>query len=152
MFCKNAITEIKCVIGEETPAAQALAEMKAANVSLAPVLDGKAKILGLFTLRRFLADLMPVSVSIGQEAGKVRIPTAPGMARRLEKNGALPVSAFMDRQFQALGPDSPLEAAIRHIQERGEAVPIIDEKTGRFLGLVSAESVLEALGKKAAAS
>lgn len=149
MPCKDAIVSKVPTVKPDQTVEQALKELKKSGASFAPVVDKDKILLGVFSVSRVLQDVLPVSVSVGEEGSmrNVHIPAAPGMAKRLQKHQTTLVSDIMDRQPPTVSPETPLEVAIRHVRAKGEPVAVVDAQSGQFKGVVSDESLLETLQK-----
>lgn len=155
MPCQNALTTKIMTLKPADTVAQALKDMKKNKASFAPVVED-GELVGVFSLGRVLQNTLPVSVTLGGEGralgGRpVRIPAAPGLGRRLQKSMTGTVAEIMERSVAAVTPDTPLEAAIRHIAQRAEPVCVVDGG-GAFLGVVTDETVMAALEKDGGAA
>jgi CBS domain-containing protein len=149
MPCKDALIKKVLTLAPDLTVEQALKDMKKGKVNFAPVLDDEGNFLGVFSYSRLLQDTLPVSVAVGADTAKanIRIPSAPGMAKRLTRTLGSRVGDLMDRQVRTVNPDTALETAIRFIRDAGEPVAVIETQSWRFLGLVTDESLIDALGK-----
>lgn len=147
MPCKDALTTKVVTLSPTHTVEKALAEMKKAKAVFAPVVEDGA-LVGVFSFSRLLTAALPVSVALGLEGGgsSVRIPTAPGLGRRLQRAMGGTVAELMDRHVMAVALDAPLQAAIRHLATRAEPV-CVAEADGTFRGVVTEEGILAALEK-----
>jgi len=153
MPCKDALVKKVMTVSPDMSVEQALKDMKKSGLFFAPVVDSDGTLVGLFSVSRLLENTLPVSVALasGGAAGvNVMVPSAPGMAKRLQKYRGARVSEMMQRQFGVVDPDMSLESAVRLIRETGEPAVVVDGPSGAFQGVVTAESVLEALEKMGA--
>jgi CBS domain-containing protein len=146
MSCKDAMIKKVLTLKPEEAIEDALDAMKKQNVRFAPVLDKNKALLGLFSYRGLLKNIMPVSLDV---AGGASIPLqgAPGMNKRLQSLYAQPVSVIADRQISAVTADDPVWKAHDLIVKNGGPVVVIDSKTEKFLGLITEESALDVLKK-----
>lgn len=153
MPCREALITKPILLKPSQSVDQALAALKKAGATFAPVLEDDGTLAGLFSVGRVLENTLPVSVAVavgGEGAAmNVTIPSAPGMAKRFQKYRQGTVSEMMQRPARAVYPDTPLDAAVRHIRENGEPAAVIDPATGSFIGIVTENSILEALEKMA---
>ena len=117
------------------------------HIRSVPVVDTDGKLAGLCGLRHILRQLLPASVTM--EDGLKRldfvIGAAPGIAKRLNKIRDVKVEEVMDKNPIVLHPDTPTWEALRVIALHGSPVPIVDEKTGQFVGMISSQTLLREL-------
>lgn len=153
MSCKEALVTKTVHLKPSQSVEQALAAMKKAGMTFAPVLEEDGTLAGVFSVGRVLENILPVSVAVavgGEGAAmNVMIPSAPGMAKRFQKYRRGTVSEMMQRAPQVVHPDTPLDTVIRHVQESGEPATVVDSSTGAFVGIITENSILEALEKMA---
>lgn len=149
MPCKDVLVEKVLTLKPDQKVEPALKALGKEGVTFAPVVEDSGEFVGVFSISRLLFDVLPVSVSVGEGGSfqNIRIPAAPGMAKRLQKDLAGLVSQLMERHVPVVSPETPLETAIRHIRQQGEPVVVIDEKSGIFRGLVTEQSLLTFLKK-----
>jgi CBS domain-containing protein len=152
MLCQDALVK-KCLTARPDQSVESLLkEMRKDHAGFVPVVED-GLLVGLFSIGILLEDLLPVSLAMaGGEDGptNVMIPAAPGMATRLRRNLGTNVGMLMQRPARFLYPDTPLEAAIHELRDAGGAAAVVERKTNAFLGIVTNESALAALEKKAA--
>lgn len=144
MMCRDALVKRALVVSPRMGVEEALKAMHKASISYAPVLDDEGVVVGIFSLSRLLESALPVSLDLGGVS--VPIESAPGMTKRLRKYMSGQVADVMQRPFRALHPDMPVETAIRWLREGGEPVSVVEKETGAFVGVITDESVLAALG------
>lgn len=153
MPCKDALITKTVLLKPDQTVEQALQILKKASVTFAPVLEEDGTLVGLFSISRLLENTLPVSVAIGAGgAGNVMnitIPSAPGMVKRLQKYRLSKISEMMQRPSQAVHQNTPLDVAVRYVREMGEPAAVVDPDTGIFVGIVTENSILDALEKMA---
>jgi CBS-domain-containing membrane protein len=110
-----------------------------------PVVDEQGILLGYLSQHIILKNLLPVSFTVPGEGAAVMIGAAPGIAKRLKKIKPLKVADLMERKFQSIHPETPIWEGIYMLVEKGSPLMVIEEKTGRFIGLINRFSALEEL-------
>lgn len=111
-----------------------------------PVVDEEGILLGYLSQNIILKNLIPVSFTVpGAGAGSMRIGAAPGIAKRLKKIKPLKVGDLMERKFQSVHPETPIWEGVHMLVEHGSPLMVVEEKTGRFIGLINRSSALEEL-------
>jgi len=142
MPCKDALVEKTLVLKPDQNIEQAVTDMKKSGVTFAPVVENDGTLAGLFSFSRLLENTLPVSVAVGGEGSSmnVTIPSAPGMAKRLQKYRLSSVAEMMQRGLRAVHGDTALDVAVRHVRETGEPAAVVDPDTGAFMGLVTERS------------
>ncbi|MGB4057187.1 MAG: CBS domain-containing protein [Alphaproteobacteria bacterium] len=124
----------------------ALAAMKKSDADIAPVTDENGATVGILSLKIIFENLLPLSVDTGGSIGGVHLGAGPGIAKRLNKILPLKVSDLMERKFSSLHPDTPLWEAVNSlVQNNGAPILVIEPKSGKTLGLLSAQSTFAEL-------
>ena len=153
MPCKDALITKTVLLKPDQTVEQALQTLRKAGLAFAPVLEEDGTLAGLFSISRLLENTLPVSVAVGAggsgNVANITIPSAPGMAKRLQKYRQSKVSEMMQRPLRAVHANTPLDAAVRHVREMGEPAAVVDPDTGAYVGIVTESSILDALEKMA---
>ncbi|MCD8570558.1 MAG: CBS domain-containing protein [Alphaproteobacteria bacterium] len=111
-----------------------------------PVVDDDGVLLGFLSQHIVLKNLIPVSFNIpGAGQGSVTIGAAPGIAKRLKKIKPLKVEDLMERKFHSIHPETPIWEGIHMLVEHGSPLMVVEEKTGKFIGLIDRFSAIEEL-------
>ncbi|MCD8566450.1 MAG: CBS domain-containing protein [Alphaproteobacteria bacterium] len=110
-----------------------------------PVVDEDGVLLGYLSQHIILKNLIPVSFTIPGGGSAVTIGAAPGIAKRLKKIKPLKVEDLMERKFQSIYPETPIWEGVYMLVEHGSPLMVVEEKTGRFIGLINRFSALEEL-------
>ncbi|MCM2344781.1 MAG: CBS domain-containing protein [Alphaproteobacteria bacterium] len=151
MTCSDIMDKAPLKLTPEITVEDALALMKKAGVRAAAVTDAAGTVMGLFSLRNLTETILPVSmVSDGGFAG-VMIEAAPGLNLRLQGVMVQTVAAVMDRRFSHVYPDTSEAQAARLISQNGDSVIVMDENTGKLLGMISDQGMIEGLLKSSQA-
>lgn len=151
MSCEGAmITKVVSLTPDQT-VEEATALLKKKVIRAAPVLDGEGRLLGMFSFRYILSNLLPVSVTMddGLQNLDFVIGAAPGIAKRLRRLKPQTVGEVLDRKTVVLSPHVPIWEAIRLLVRYGSPLPVIDAD-GVFLGLVTEQSAIEEMERSTA--
>lgn len=128
---------------------EAISLLEKKKLRNAPVIEEDGTLAGFFSIRHLMKNMLPVSVQIDNGLQMtVPVSMAPGMDKRLETLKKEPVSALMERKMKTITLDTPLWEVVRLLIEERRSLPVLEEKTGRFLGIVTEQSVLQSLEKK----
>lgn len=150
MPCYHATTDKEVVIDPEMSVENALKFLKKNKIHTACVVDPDGRLLGLFSEKILLQNLIPVSVVMSDGVHiDVKFDAAPGVAKRLNKTKPLPVREVSDRKFISVDPDAPLWEAVSLITRHGGPLAVVD-KYEKFIGLVTYETLIDALDQMGA--
>jgi CBS domain-containing protein len=153
MPCHSAAVQNLLTFSVDTPVEEALAAMKEKNCRSAPVLDKDGKVIGVFSVRILLKNLLPVSVAVQDGLYlDTTVAAAPGVAKRLRKIETLTVGEIMERKFVSVYPETPVWEAVNLIVQHGAPVMVEDQESGCLLGLISEQSLLDELQRMQDAS
>lgn len=145
--CSEAMVDKIITINPNNTVKQALEVFEINNIRSLPVVDDSNKLVGLFGLKNLLMALLPKSVTM--EDGLTRLgfitDAEPGIAKRLKKLYNTPVSEIMDKNPAVLHPDTATWEALRVMAFHGSPIPIVQNKTGKFSGMISRLSLLTSL-------
>lgn len=146
MPCHSAIVSKSVSVKPEDTVADVLKAIKKAKLTEASVIDESGVFCGVFSMKILLSSLIPVSVAMSEGVQlDVRLPAAPGVAKRLQNVKSLPVSNIMDRKPATVKPDTPVWEGVSLLTKHGSPLCVIDDK-GKFHGLITHESLVEDLG------
>ncbi|MDD3020291.1 MAG: CBS domain-containing protein [Alphaproteobacteria bacterium] len=119
------------------------------HIRVAPVIDANGDIVGMFGLHSLMEDLLPLAAQIedGLEDLDFIVGGAPGAAKKIRKIGPKPVRDHMQKDIEdlLLTPETPLLEVIRCLTRYGSPLPVVEEGTRKFVGLVSEQSCLHCL-------
>lgn len=145
MPCHNAITDKNIIIEPELSVEKALKFLQKNKIATACVVDSDGKLLGLFSQKILLKNLIPVSVVMSDGVHMdVKVGAAPGVAKRLNKTKLLPVRELTERKFISVDPDAPLWEAVSLITRHGGPLAVLD-RNEKFCGLITYETLIDAL-------
>jgi CBS domain-containing protein len=125
----------------------ALAIFKEKSIRNIPVVDAEGKFLGLFGLKEVLFNLLPKAVTMEDGLANLDfvVDAAPGIAKRLRKLDFVPVSELMNKSPNVVYTDTSTIEALRIIALHGSPVPVVDEESGSFKGIISRKTLLSDL-------
>jgi CBS domain-containing protein len=139
---KNVLT-----VTPDTTVAQALEIFDINDIRSVPVVDETGKLVGLFGFRHVLLALLPKSATMedGLQRLDFVIGAAPGIAKRLKKLKPMKVADIMDKNPMVLHKDTATWEALRVMALHGSPISIVDEKDGKFVGMISRQTLLAEL-------
>lgn len=147
MPCRNAmITDvIFCRPNDTVESVMAVMEEK--RIRHVPVIDENDVLIGMFGYSHLLKELLPVSVTMedGLQRLNFVIGASPGVAKRLRKVYPNPVKDHLFKDVVVVAPDTPTWEATRLIVKYGSPLPVLEENTGKFVGLISEQSLFREL-------
>lgn len=145
MSCLAAIVKDIVTLDPELSVENALKLLKEKKISSAPVVDKDGKLIGLFSLKILLSNLIPVSFVVADGVPvDIKVGAAPGVSKRLKKVMPLQIEEILDRKFQKVRPDDPLWEGVSLITRGDGPVAVIDI-SDKFIGLLTYASVVEQL-------
>lgn len=145
MTCAHIMNKKPLTLTPDTTVETALNQMKKSGANAAPVTDSSGTVMGLFSLRNLIENILPVSMVSESGLSGIVVNAAPGLDLRLQKVMTQNVAAVMDRRFLSVYPDSPESRAAQLIAEKGESVIVLNENTGRLEGMISDQNLIEGL-------
>ncbi|MBK9584812.1 MAG: CBS domain-containing protein [Alphaproteobacteria bacterium] len=147
MPCHVAIEKNTLRISPDDDVESAINKLKQGKVNSAPVVDEQGHLLGLFSFKGLMRNLVPVSVAMADGIKiDIKVGAAPGVARRLANVKPLMVTEVLDRKVQTVGPEEPLWEGVSLLTNHGGPLAVIDDQN-RLLGMISYTSMLELLEK-----
>lgn len=145
MPCHHAMEKKKLVVSETETLEIVLKSLQKQKVSAALLVDEAGLYTGLFTLSSLFFNLLPVQVYVAG-GDDLTLDAAPGVAKRLLKAKPLPVGQFCVRRTKTVYPQTPLWEGIQLLgQNQDLPLVVIDQGSGKPMGLMSRESVLAEL-------
>lgn len=145
MPCYSAIVDKKVTVSPDETVEKALKAIKKGKVNAVAVIDEDGQFHGIFSMKVLLNNLIPVSVAVNEGVHlDVKLPAAPGVAKRLNNVKPLAVSEVMDRKPQSVLPDAPVWQGVSLLTKNGSPLCVVDDK-GKFHGLITYESLVDDL-------
>ncbi len=147
MPCHAAIVDKALVLKTDMTVEKALKDMAKAKSEAAAVVDKKGIVAGFFSHQLLMKNLLPVSVAMADGIQlDVKIPAAPGIAKRLKKVLPLTVEEIMERkEFPIVYPSTPLWEGVNLLVQHGQSLTVIDPDTKKYIGLITQTSALNEL-------
>tara|TARA_R110002124_G_scaffold64985_2_gene177532 strand:+ start:334142 stop:334624 length:483 start_codon:yes stop_codon:yes gene_type:complete len=124
-----------------------MAIMEETSVRHVPIVDYDNVLIGMFGYNHLLKKLLPVSVTMedGLQRLDFVVGASPGVAKRLRKIYPCPVKEHLFKEVVVVSPDTPTWEATRLIVKYGSPLPVLEENTGKFVGLISEQSLFREL-------
>ncbi len=146
MPCHAAMMEKIVTLSADKTVEDAVKILDKHKIDALPVINEDGVFEGLFGRRSLMKNLLPVSVAMSDGIQlDVKIPAAPGIAKRLRKVMPLPIGDFMDRKVPSVQPDMALWQCVSLLVQHGGPLPVLEAETERFVGLITLESALKEL-------
>lgn len=147
MPCRNAMITDVISCRPDDKVSDVMAIMEENRIRHVPVVDENNVLLGMFGYSHLLKELLPVSVTMADGLQKLNfvIGASPGVAKRLRKVYPNPVKEHVFKDVVVVSPDTPTWEALRLIVKYGSPLPVLEENTGKFVGLISEQSIFREL-------
>lgn len=146
MPCHAAMIEKPVTLKPDVTVEKALKELKKKKIDTAAVVDEDGVIVGIFSVNSLMKNLLPVTVAVNDGIQlDVKMPAAPGIAKRLKKVYPLPVSQLLDRDFTAVYPETPVWEAINALVMNKLPIFVVENENNKFLGMIDFQSALAEL-------
>lgn len=150
MSCDKAILTDVVVTTPDQTVTQALKIMDENRIRRLPVIDENRQYLGSISLRTILRKLLPAAVTM--EEGIKNLEFLRGadkdISDRLDVLSRKTVSEIMATEITRAHTDTSLWEAIRILVYDNSPVPVVEEDTNKFVGILTFQSVLEELRRK----
>ncbi len=144
----HAASEKISTVSPDASVEDALKLLKKEKITVLPVVGDGGIIVGVFSLQALFRNLLPVSVAMSDGIQlDIKIGAAPGIAKRLKKVEVLKVSDVMERKFPVVAPETPLWESVNLLVQGGTPLVIAEPGTGRYLGMISHQSMLDELSR-----
>jgi CBS-domain-containing membrane protein len=128
-------------------ATQALFESKQRSL---PVVDENGRYVGLFGSHQLLLLALPKAARADQEQSLAFVTEEPKeIVERLKAVGNQSVERYLDKESAAVGPETSIVEALHLLYRHRDDLPVVDPKTGAFLGLISARKAITQMMEKA---
>ena len=117
-----------------------------------PVVDGEGRYTGVFDMWDLLALLLPKAATLDHALPNLGFlgDDLPGLQRKLGEVSGQKIGPLARPDLPTIDPDmSPVEALLLFYRNRS-SLPVVDEKSGKLVGVLSYWDALAAIsGKKA---
>lgn len=146
MPCNAATIKQAISVSTEDTVEKVIDVLREHQIDAVPVLDKNGKLEGVFSTRILLKNLLPVSVTTGDDIlMDIKIGAAPGVAKRLKKVKPLKVSELMLRKMHIVAPSAPLWEGVNLLVHHGSPILVVEPETGKFIGMMTEQSVIDEL-------
>lgn len=104
-----------------------------------PVVDDSGRYLGVISSNRLLASILPRAATMDEGMTDLSFvkDTLEDLRERWHEAQSLPVSEFMDTDVRTVTPDTSLTETLLELYRNRTSLPVVEEETGRLLGIVS---------------
>jgi CBS domain-containing protein len=104
-----------------------------------PVVDSKGCYLGVISSNRLLASILPKAATM--DAGMADLSfvkdTVEELRERWREAEDLPVTTFIDTSLRTVPPEASLTETLLALYQNRTSLPVVEEETGRLVGIVS---------------
>ncbi len=144
MPCETAILTNVYTVKPDMSVEDALTYIHEKNVRAMPVIDDSGNLVGMFSLEALLKSLLPVSVTMDEGLQKLGfvVGAGPGIAKRLKKVQVQNVVDVMLKDIIVAHPSTALWEAIRLMVKYGSPIPVVEENSAKFIGIISEQSAM----------
>lgn len=151
MPCREAMikrSEVACVKADQT-VEDILLRMEDLNLRALPVVTEEDVLVGMFSTRALLKHLLPASVTMQDGLRRLDfvVGSSPSISERLSAIKHKTVHDVMDPNPVVVHPDMSMWEVIRELVEHGNPLPVVDQASGKLVGLVSDQSTIELMNK-----
>jgi CBS domain-containing protein len=118
-----------------------------------PVVTAEGRLVGHVDFAVVLSNLLPGPLMVDPHGERFSLrldyfvgeKTEVDVAKRLRELLPLKVSEVMDSEPKTVHRDTPLWEGIRLLVQHGSPIGVVEEGSGKFLGLVSLQSAIRVL-------
>jgi len=148
--CNSIMTTNPVVIKQTESIAKAMRMLLDNRLLGLPVVDDDSRYLGMFLRSRLVALLLPTIVQLEERLPEVSrlmelgfmTDTLDDAHDRFEKVASDPVSRYLQTDTPVLRLDTPVMNAVLYLYRTRSYLPVVDEASGKLLGVVSTWDVL----------
>lgn len=150
MSCKDVMIKDVISVSPETTVAEAIRIMSDKRIRGMPVLDAQGRPVGVFSIRQLLKSSLPSAVTIEGGLSNVGFYTNADsdIVERMHEAMPKPVSAYMNREFEKVYPDTSFLQGLLMLYSLGGPLPVVDPASGKLVGLVSGQSAVAYLQER----
>jgi CBS domain-containing protein len=148
--CRSIMTTDPVVIERTERVGKAMRMLLDNRLLGLPVVDDDGRYLGMFLRSRLVALLLPTIVQLEERLPEVSRLTELGFMTdtlddahdRFEKVAGDPVGKYLQTDAPVLRLDTPVMNAVLYLYRTRSYLPVVDEASGKLLGVVSTWDVL----------
>lgn len=146
MPCNAAMIKKLITITADKSVEEALGVLNTNKIDAVPVVGQGGKLEGVFSTRVLLKNLLPVSVTTGDNIHMdIKVGAAPGVAKRLKKVAPLRVGDLMDRKATVVAPETPIWEGVNMLVHHGAPLLVVERATGKLQGMITEQSMIDEL-------
>ncbi|MFY9259512.1 MAG: CBS domain-containing protein [Gallionella sp.] len=122
-------------------AAQLLLETK---LSALPVVNASGRYLGIFSVNRLLALLLPRAALIEGGVSDLGFVSDPmeTLCEKMAEQGTRLISDVVEKEVRIAYPDTPLLELVLHLYRGENDIPVVDKASHHFIGTVTSAHLL----------
>jgi CBS domain-containing protein len=147
MTCQAIMTARPLTLREGDTVGAAARQLIEQRHIILPVVDDRGRYLGLFGVFDLVKALLPRVATLDDLVPDLSFlaEDMAGLHDRFAELGAKPVGAFARKDMPVLRPDMPVVEALLLFYRNRSTLPVVEEATGRLLGVVSYWDALSAI-------
>jgi CBS domain-containing protein len=103
------------------------------------VVDEHGRYLGVISSNRLLASILPKAATMDEGMADLSFvkDTVEDLRERWREAENLPVTQFIDTSLRTVPPDASLTETLLALYQNRTSLPVVEEDTGRLVGIVS---------------
>lgn len=148
MPCHATIDQNSICVKQTETIETIVALMQERGQSIVAVENEDGVFEGVFSLQTLMKNSLPVSVAMNDGVQMdIKVPAAPGIAKRLDKVLPLPVQGFIDRQIVVIRPDTAIWQGVSLLIQHGEPLVVVDTDKQTFVGFMTFQTAYAELNR-----
>ncbi|MBK8210568.1 MAG: CBS domain-containing protein [Rhodospirillales bacterium] len=148
--CRSIMTAQPVSIRRHESVDRALQMLLQNKLLALPVVDDEGRYFGMFQRSRLVAMLLPRIVQLEERLPEVAklleigflTDTLDDVQERFRQVASNPVGDYAQTDTPVLRPDTPIMNAVLFLYRMRTYLPVVDEPSGRLIGVVSTWDVL----------
>lgn len=132
-------------IAETASISEATRTLLDSKLSALPVVDGSGRYLGIVSMDRLFALLLPKAVLV--EGGLSDLSFLPDpmeiLCERMREHGAESVRQALSADVPVVRPGTPLLEVILLLYRGENDIPVVDQESGQLLGMIAGADLLK---------
>lgn len=140
MTCRTIMTAHPHTLKADDPVGKAIGELLGHRHIILPVVGDNDRYLGVFGVFDLVGLLLPRVATLDSllpDLGFLKDATPKAMRDRLAEIALQPISQHLRTDLPTLQPETSVVEALLLFYRGRLTLPVVDEKTGRLLGVVS---------------
>jgi CBS domain-containing protein len=104
-----------------------------------PVIDAQGRYLGVISSNRLLAGILPKAATLDEGMADLSFvkDTVEDLRERWSEAEGRPVTELLDTSLRTVDPDTSLAETLLALYQNRTSLPVVEEATGRLVGIVS---------------